>query len=256
MFQPMAKKAKKKKKPKLRPKHFAKVYEQFQASISRYDCGKRCAPLNGGDPVCCTTDAAVPIAHDSEWRLLKGRTDLWHPFKPFDAATRDIVEEMSSDCRAIECKGARFCERDNRTLACRAFPFFADITREGDFLGLGYFWVFEDRCWVISNLRVVNRRFVKEFVEAHEYLFEKDPQEKEYAREQSAAARRVFSRWNRPFPLIGRDGGYFKVLPHGGGVVKARLSEFRAHGPYKSEAAYRKAVKEEEAARLRTQRAS
>lgn len=242
MFQPMAKK-----KLKLQPTHFQQVYDRFQASISRYDCGKKCAPLNGGEPVCCTTEAAVPIAHNSEWQLLKSRTDLWHPFKPIDAATRQIVKETAADCKAIECKGAAFCERDNRTLACRAFPFFPYITREGEFVGLGYFWEFEDRCWVISNLRIVNRKFVKEFVAAHEYLFEQDPQEKEYAENHSATARRVFSRWKRFFPLIGRDGGYFKVLPHGGGIVKARLSEFRAHGPYESDAAYRKAVEEAKA---------
>lgn len=240
MFQAMAK------KKGLRPKHFQHVYDQFQASISRYDCGKKCAPLNGGNPVCCTTEDAVPIAHKSEWKLLRSRTDLWHRFKPYDAATRNIVEEASDDCRAIECKGARFCERDNRTLACRAFPFFPYISRAGDFVGLACFWEFEDRCWVISNLNVINRQFVQEFVAAHEYLFEKDPQEKEYAQNQSITARRVFSRWNRFIPMLDREGGYLKELPHKGGLVKAKISEFNAHGPYVSEKAYREAVKEAE----------
>lgn len=238
------------KKARLEPKHFRHVYGRFQTAVSRYDCGKKCAPLNGGEPVCCTTQDAVPVAHKAEWELLKSRTDLWHRFKPYDAATRRIVEETAGDCRTIECKGARFCERENRTLACRAFPFFPYITLEGEFLGLGYFWEFEDRCWVISNLRVVTRSFVREFVEAQEYLFARDPQEKSYAHEHSITARRVFSRWNRPIPLIGREGGYFKVLPHGGGIVKAKLSEFRAHGPYVSEKAYRQAI-EEDAARRR-----
>jgi len=234
------------KKKKLQPENFQHVYDRFQASISRYDCGKKCAPLNGGSPVCCSTDAAVPIAHKSEWKLLKSRTDLWHRFKPYDAVTRDIVADASDECTAIECKGARFCERDNRTIACRAFPFYPYITREGDFIGLACFWEFEDRCWVISNFSTVNRSFVREFVAAHEYLFEQDPQEKEYASNQSLSARRVFSRWKRVIPLIGRDGGYLKELPHGGGIVKARLSEFPAHGPYVSDRAYRRAVKEAE----------
>lgn len=234
------------KKLALQPKDFLGIHDGLRASISRYDCGKKCAPLNGGDPVCCTTDSAVPIAHKSEWKLLKSRTDLWHRFKPYDAATRKIVDEISDDCTAIECKGARFCERDNRTLACRAFPFFPYISREEEFVGLACFWEFEDRCWVISNLDVVNRKFVQEFVSVHEKLFKKDPQEKEYASTQSATGRRLFSRWKRFIPIIGRDGGYLKELPHRGGIVKARLSEFKAHGPYVSAKAYRKAVKESE----------
>jgi hypothetical protein len=55
--------------------------------------------------------------------------------------------------------------------------------------------------------------------------------------------RREFSRRNKPIPLIGRDGGYFKALPRGGGIVPLALEKLPKHGPYKSDRAYRQAVR-------------
>lgn len=228
-------------------KDFAEIYARFGASIaSRHDCGRYCAPLNGGEPVCCTTGHAIPIVQKSEWKLLKKRTDLWHSFKPFDKTSREIVDELHSSCKAIECKGAAFCERDNRTLACRAFPFFPYFTKERELIGLGYYWSFEDRCWVLSNLACVEKEFVDEFLSAYELLFEKDEDELEAFVDESAAMRRVFSRRGAPLPLIGRDARLYKIMPKTKGkVVPAKPSDFKAHGAYKSPKAYARAVKEE-----------
>jgi hypothetical protein len=230
--------------PRIEPDDFRQIYDAFQAPVSRYDCGRHCAPLNGGEPVCCSTRNAIPVVQKAEWRLLKSRTDMWRPFKPYDAASRRIVKELSSDCAAIECRGARHCERDNRSLACRAFPFCPYITREGAFIGLATYWIFEDHCWVISNMAVVDPAFVREFVAGYELLFEKDPEEFKTFRDYSATMRRTFSRKKRAIPLIGRDGGYLKVLPHGRGIVPVDPAKLPKHGPYRSERAYRRAVKE------------
>ena len=173
-------------------KHYAKIYKRFSASISeRYDCGRMCAPLNGGEPVCCSTQHAVPIVTTHEWEVLKKRTKMWHKFKPFDAATREIVNDLDSHCKAIECRGAKHCERDNRTLACRSFPFFPYFTKERELVGLSYYWTFEDRCWVISNLTIVEQEFIDEMIDTHEFLFRKDEDEKDAFVEQSASMRRV-----------------------------------------------------------------
>ena len=138
------------------PEDFARVYQMFQAPISRFDCGKHCSPLNGGEPVCCTTDHAIPVVDRAEWDLLRGRTQLWRRYRPTDRAGRAIVGDLHKSCLAIECKGVRHCERDNRTLACRSFPFFPYLDPKGDFIGLSIHWMFADRCWVISNFAVVD----------------------------------------------------------------------------------------------------
>ncbi len=235
-------------KATLKPADFASLYDGFNAPVSRFDCGRKCAPLNGGEPVCCSTQNAVPVVHRAEYKELKRRSDLWHDFKPYDGATRRIVKELHRSCAAVECKGAMFCERDNRSLACRAFPFFPYMTREGKLIGLAYYWDFEDRCWVISNLRIVDRAFVDDFIAAYEYLFQVDPQEYETFMGFSATMRRTFSRKRRAIPLIGRDGGYLKVLPHGRGIKPASAEDFTPRPPFNSPRAYARAVREADGA--------
>ncbi len=224
---------------------YEKIYRKFGSSISeKYDCGRICAPLNGGQPVCCTTDHAVPIVTNHEWKLLQKRTDLWYKLKPKDKAAKEIVADLPDNCRAVECKGAAHCERHNRTLACRAFPFFPYFTKEKELIGLSYYWLFEDRCWVISNLQIVDQAFIDEFIWTYEYLFSKDDDELEAFLEQSQSMRKVFSRWNRPIPIIARDGSLLKVLPKSKGkIVPAKLSDFKKHGPFKSDKAYRDEIK-------------
>ena len=98
---------------------------------------------------------------------------------------------------AIHCKGARHCERDNRTIARRGFPFYPYPTRQKQFVGIGTYWVSEDRCWMMSNLEIVDRTFVEEFVATYEALFVKDHSEFTTYVDFSASARRVYSRWKR-----------------------------------------------------------
>ncbi|MGF1455910.1 MAG: hypothetical protein ACFB6R_11120 [Alphaproteobacteria bacterium] len=227
-----------------RPADYTHIHKIFTADINeRVNCGRYCAPLNGGSPLCCTTATAIPIVANAEWKALKKRTDIWQPFKPFDATSRKIVEELHESCSAVECAVAPVCQRDNRTLACRAFPFFPYFTKERDLVGIGYYWTFEDRCWILSNLGIVEPDFVREMMETYRFLFEKDKEEEDVFVEQSVSARRVFSRWNRPFPVLTEDGSLYVVEPKSGGrLVPMAASELPAFGPYSSQGAYREAV--------------
>ena len=228
-------------------KDYADIYKMFSTPIStRFDCGRFCAPLNGGEPVCCTTTHAVPVATRAEWQLLRSRTDLWRRYRPSDAPGREIVAELDRSCVAIECKGAAFCERHNRTLACRAFPFFPYFTRQKELIGLTYYWRFEDSCWVISNLWRAQKAFISQLLAAYTHLFSRDPQEQQAFVDESASMRRVFSRWRRPILLLGPTGQLLKVPPHSNGrVIKgspADLKGLRAHGPYRSQTTYQRTI--------------
>jgi hypothetical protein len=231
-------------KTTIKSSDFVTLYEGFTAPVSRFDCGRKCAPLNNGEPVCCSTQNAVPVVHKVEFDLLESRTDLWRKFKPYDYATRQIVEDLTADCMAIQCKGARHCERDNRTIACRGFPFYPYITRERQFIGIGTYWTFEDRCWMMSNLEIVDGQFVEQFVATYEALFIKDQDEFKTYVDFSAAARRVFSRWKREIPVLGRRGELLIVDPSTGEARPGRKKDFPKAAPFDSEKAYREAVKE------------
>ena len=218
------------------PELYRRIYARFQAPVSRYDCGRKCAPLNGGTPVCCSTDNAIPIVDKSEWRFLKSRSDLWHLYLKRDADTLHERKDMHRDCRLVECKGAQHCERENRSMSCRAFPFFPYLTADGGFVGLAPFWDFADRCWLMNNMQVVDREFVGEFVAAHEMLFAADKGERKAVFDHSATMRRVFTRWNRLIPLIGRDGDYLAVEPRTHLIRKAHWREYVRHAQFKDEA--------------------
>ena len=225
------------------PDLYRRIYARFQAPVSRYDCGRKCAPLNGGTPVCCSTENAIPIVDKSEWQLLKSRSDLWHLYLKRDAATLAERKDMHRDCRLVECKGARHCERENRSMSCRAFPFFPYLTAADEFVGLAPFWDFADRCWLMNNMQVVDRDFVTEFVAAHEMLFEADKKEREANFDHSAAMRRVFTRWNRLIPLIGRGGDYLAVEPRTHRIRPADWREYVRHDQFKDEAPARPAAR-------------
>ena len=231
-------------KATIKARDFVSLYDNFTAPVSRFDCGRKCAPLNGGEPVCCSTQNAVPVVHKVEFELLEKRTDLWSKFKPYDYATREIVKDITSDCMAIQCKGARHCERDNRTIACRGFPFYPYITRQRQFIGIGTYWTFEDRCWMMSNLEIVDMKFVTEFVATYEALFVKDPNEFTTYVDFSAAARRVFSRWKRQIALLDRRGELLIVEPSSGEVRPGRKKDYPRTAPFRSEKEYRAAVRE------------
>src|SRR5688500_5393119 len=98
---------------------------------------------------------------------------------------------------ADHCKCARLCVRDDRTIRCRCFPFYPYMSGQRQFVGLGTYWVFEDRCWMMSNIEIVDQPFIDQFVATYEALFVKDPTEFTTYVDFSASARRVFSRWKR-----------------------------------------------------------
>ncbi|MDX2225384.1 MAG: hypothetical protein SFV21_21695 [Rhodospirillaceae bacterium] len=210
------------------PADFEAIYNAFQAPLARkLDCGKKCAPYNQGIPVCCDHERAVPLVDKGEWDLLRGRTDLWRIYKP--VTKHDIKEfgDLAPGCKAILCKGAKFCERDNRTIACRAFPFFPYFTPDKKLFGLSYYWNFEGLCWVISNLTVVERPFIDQMVAACETIFEKDDDERDVYLTFSATMRGVFTKWNRKIPILGRDGKTYWGLPGTGGrIVPAPRAAF------------------------------
>jgi hypothetical protein len=217
---------------------FEQVYARFQAPISRiHDCGKKCAPLNHGSPVCCDHERAVPVVDPGEWELLQGRTDLWRVYTPRNKTERKEFGDLMPGCQSIVCKGAKFCERDNRTIACRAFPFFPYFTSEKELVGLGYYWGFEGLCWVISNLTVVEKPFIDEMLAASEFIFARDELERDTYVTFSATMRGVFTKWRRKIPLLGRDGKLHWVLPGSGGqIVPAAAAEVAASlAPFKGD---------------------
>jgi hypothetical protein len=221
---------------------YASLYDRFNVPIADFDCGQYCAPFNTGGrngpsrgPFCCDTYHAVPTVYLEEWEYLQVNTDLWHPWQGrTPAETRRVQEETPDNMLLVECLGYQHCQRNFRSITCRAFPFFPYITRDDWFIGMTYYWQFEYACWVISNLQVVTPQYRGQFFAAYDELFERYPQEREGYRLLSSSMRRVFSRWGRSVPILHRDGNAYQVTPKNGKLSRVDTESFPKHGVYKS----------------------
>jgi len=98
---------------------------------------------------------------------------------------------------------------------------------------------------MMSNMQVVDKKYVSEFVDTFEKIFAKDRSEFDTYVTFSASMRRVFSRWKRVIPLIGRDFTHSVIMPGTGEIKPIRPESYPKQGPFKSEAAYRRAIKAE-----------
>ena len=133
----------------------------------------------------------------------------------------------------IACQGHALCQRQFRSITCRAFPFFPYLDRQGDFLGLSAYWEYEDRCWVISNLDQVTDTYRQEFITTVETIFCSIPSEKETYRQFSIRMRRIFGRKNRNITLLHRNGGVYMVSPRSGRMSQVNPIDLPRFGPYK-----------------------
>ena len=214
---------------------FGELYAKFRAPISNLDCGDRCAPYNEqGIPFCCDIRHAVPTAYQAEWEYLEQNTELWRKYTPDNTKLADLLKKQTpADQELIICLGHLHCQRDYRSLTCRSFPFFPYITRLGEFIGLSYYWEYEDRCWVINHLDVVSERYRSEFIDVFDFLFEQMPDERETFRQYSILMRRVFGHKHRAIPLLHRNGNAYKISPHDGRMRRYEVEKFSKFGVYK-----------------------
>lgn len=221
--------------PTVEPANFNNLYECFNVPISTHNCGEKCAPYNEkGVPFCCDINHAVPTAYQPEWEYLSSNTDLWHMWKPNNPRTYAQLKAKSSPEQVlIECLGHTLCQRDFRSITCRAFPFFPYINEQDEFLGLAYYWEYEDQCWIISNLHVVTAQYRSEFVSAYDTLFELIPKELAIFRHQSKLTRRIFDRRHRSIPLLHRNGFNYKIAPRSGRLRRIHIEDLPNYGPFK-----------------------
>lgn len=215
--------------------NFAVLYDRFYEPVTPFDCGEYCAPYNDrGVPFCCDTAHAVPAAYTEEWEYLQTHTDLWRPWKGRTRRETDDLRRQAPEGQVlITCKGHHLCQRNYRSITCRSFPFFPYLTKEGEFIGMSYYWEYEDRCWVISNLSQIGQEYRCQFISAFDALFVAIPQEKETFRQFSIQMRRVFGRRGRAIPLLHRNGNAYKVTPRNGRLRRVPVEKLPKYGPYK-----------------------
>lgn len=216
------------------PDTFRQLYNSFDHPISQLDCGAKCAPFNERlKPFCCDIQHVVPSAYPAEWEYLRKHTELWHLWEGENEDERNALQNAAPEGHLLlECLGHLHCQRPFRSIACRSFPFFPYIDRQGNFIGLSYYWDFIHRCWVISNLDRVTTRFREEFVTFYDTLFELMPAEKKNFHHHSTIMRRAYGRRRQRIPLLHRDGNAYEIIPATGQMIPVDPKDFPKFEPY------------------------
>ena len=210
------------------------LYQIFPAPISTLDCGKKCGRYNArGAPFCCDTRHLVPTAFPGEWEHLRAHTDLWHRWQGRSKGEREeLASQVEEGQELIECLGHEHCQRNYRSLACRAFPFYPFLTGEAKFLGLATLRAYSDRCWVISNLEEVTDRYRAQFVEAFDFYFRYRPAARDHFRAYAAAERKCYQQQGSQIPLLHRDGCDYFFDPESGQLNQVNREDFPRFEPY------------------------
>jgi hypothetical protein len=231
----------------IRPDEIRDFYDDFDAPITALDCGRKCAPYNpSGKPFCCDICHAVPTAYAGEWEYLQANTDLWHEWRADKCVDNEaerleelarLQDETADNMILMECLGPDCCQREYRALTCRQFPFFPYLTSGYEFIGLSYYWEFEDQCWVISNLSVVSDEYRRQFIAAFDRLFDRMPEELDAYAGHSEHMREEFAKRRRTIPLLGRDGGAYKISPASERLRRIPVESLPKYGPYRAAAA-------------------
>lgn len=218
------------------------IYNNFDSPIAKLDCGKKCAPHNpNGVPFCCDICHAVPAGYNSEWKTLRDTTDLWHVNRGDECSSSDSSMAGSSLADSdlphgmilLACLGADKCQRPNRILSCRAFPFFPYITSDHRFLGLACEWEFETVCWVISNLNQVTDAYRAEFISTFDKFLATFEDVFENYSIHSEKMRAYYESRKKRFPMLHRNGGDYLISPASERMYKARSDQLPRFGFYR-----------------------
>jgi hypothetical protein len=215
--------------------NFKELYAGFNAAVTSFDCGERCAPFNDkGVPFCCDPQHVIPSAYEEEWRYLQDHTGLWQVWQTQDLEEfEQLHSQLPEGQRLIACQGYQLCQRSFRTMSCRAFPFFPYLTSKAELIGLTYYWEYRDRCWLISHLNAVTQVFRIQFMKTFSVLFNNFPYERKNFLEYSSYMRDIYQQKREAIPLLCTDGSVYKISPKTEAMRRTDIKRLPKFGIYK-----------------------
>lgn len=212
---------------------FQELYRDFGIPLSEIDCGQKCGPYNEyGVPFCCDIQQVIPSAFELEWRFLREKTDLWQPWSSSGEESQALDGDLQDGQVLLQCKGYRACQREYRTLTCRAFPFYPYLDNQGDFLGMAYYQDFRQECWIISNLELVSQTYKEAFQRTFQRIFDLYPDFQDNFRGYCDYVRAQAEDQNKEIIMLGFSGEVYSIHPRTHQLDRVGYKELAAFGPY------------------------
>ena len=191
---------------RLSEKDFEKLYQILQASVTNFDCGAICSKKNDGVPICCEVNVVIPVLYTHEFKYVSARCDLWREFVPEDKSDQNMIDDCGYDDVMVLCKGHKGCNRDYRSFVCRTFPFYPFISEEGVFMGMTYNYDFDGKCVLVNDHEAINKEYIRQFIEAWNYLFDIDEMEFEAHYDLCRDIEKKRKRERKPLHIINLEG--------------------------------------------------
>jgi hypothetical protein len=184
----------------------AQLLKTLHVPVTEFDCGTLCAPGNGGVPVCCDKSQIVPVLYKTEYRLLRKRSRLWKPYQAKTAHQRELKEDTRACDKVCECRGVAHCERDNRSIVCRTFPFEPYLDHDDELVGLVYNFDFQGLCPLVGSRHPIRDDYIDQALNMWTLAFGWSEAEREFYHDHSETLRRSFGQKRRKIPVFTREG--------------------------------------------------
>jgi hypothetical protein len=184
----------------------AQLLKTLHAPVTDVDCGTLCAPANSGVPVCCDKAAIVPVLYKTEYELLRKRSKLWKPYQAKTAHQKELKQDTRGCDKVCECRGAAHCERDNRSVVCRTFPFEPYLDHDDELVGLVYNFDFKGLCPLVASRHAIRPDYIDQAISMWELAFSWSEEEVDFYHDHSETLRRSFGQLRKKIPVLTRRG--------------------------------------------------
>lgn len=216
-------------KHRITEKQIKKFQRLLSVKMINFDCGKLCAPENGGIPYCCENEFVVPILYQEEykWHWHKGR--FWRR-APRTKEVKKYIKECEDYYVFSHCPGHEECIRSRRSFNCMTFPFEPHLNKKGEIMGISYVNGRDVKCSLLGKpKKIYNSDYISNSIKFWDELFAHYPEEKETYMEESRKRERKAKRTGKRFKLFKDENGDIKnafivfVRTPEPGKVKTRL---------------------------------
>jgi len=188
----------------LSDKKLEELYALLSVPMIDFDCGKECAPMNGGLPFCCDEKATVPLIFWDELRWHQRDGGFWRRMPKRGKVARDLADKCEDEFEVLAvCPGAAKCIRDKRALICRTFPLEPHCDSLGRVLGLTYDYSEDLQCPLVGREDVTfNPIFIRNCIRFWREILRLMPLQKRLYTRESLKLRRKFRKQGRKVPLF------------------------------------------------------
>lgn len=180
-------------KTRITEKTLKRFYKLLSAPMIDFDCGKLCAPDNGGMPICCENEDVVPILFHEEYKYHSKNGRFWKRMPPITKEIKKFIEESEDYYVFAKCSGPAGCKRSKRSLNCRTFPLEPHVAKDGEVVGLAYAEARDINCALIGKpINIFNPVYIQNVIRFWQEMFALYPEEKEmYINESKKRERRI-----------------------------------------------------------------